>query len=171
MMMTAPLAFFCHDVLHVSSSSYTHARTIFMAVGVALSTFFWKKLLSAISMNRITAMVLLVFATYAAVMLLAQVHQAFLFSAFLVYGIAQSGSQLLWNLSGPYFAGNEDSSQYTVVNVLTVGVRGIVAPFAGGALCSAFGPSVAISVSLGLCVFGVGFMLFERKKLQEVEVK
>lgn len=65
-------------------------------------------------------------------------QSSFLFLAYLIYGIAQGGSKLIWNLSGPMFSKDKDSVEYSRVNSLLVGLRGMVAPLCGAFLCSCF---------------------------------
>ena len=50
----------------------------------------------------------------------------------------------MWNMSGPIFAGKEESSQYSGVNVVLVGVRGAVAPPRGLAGCFVWAVQVLI---------------------------
>ena len=37
----------------------------------------------------------------------------------------QAGSELSWNMSGPLFSKQEESSSYTSVNIVTAGIRGL----------------------------------------------
>lgn len=67
----------------------------------------------------------------------------FLYIAYFIYGVMQGGSELSWNLSGPIFSQKEDSIDYTNVNTLSVGIRGMFAPALGG-LLYCFTDSVAV---------------------------
>jgi hypothetical protein len=76
----------------------------------------------------------------------------------------QAGSELSWHLSGPIFARDEESSQFSGVNVLTVGVRGCAIPQLGALFCL-FAPAASILL-LGAvsCFIGTCWMVFSRKK-------
>ena len=78
--------------------------------------------------------------------------------SFILYGIAQAGSHLLWNLSGALFAGEEDSSPYSRVNILMVGLRGRVVPAIGGLLCDLVGPGPMLVLGSLICFGGVVYM-------------
>jgi hypothetical protein len=79
----------------------------------------------------------------------ATIHISWVYIAYLLYGIMQGGSELSWHLSGPIFAKQEDSSPFSGVNVVSIGVRGCIMPFLGYFLFNTFG---AVPV-LFLCVF------------------
>jgi hypothetical protein len=64
----------------------------------------------------------------------------------------QAGSELSWNMSGPYFAKDLDSSSYSSLNVLTVGIRGCIAPVIGTLIGSLTNTTVVMSIALLLCV-------------------
>ncbi|MBU6446939.1 MAG: MFS transporter, partial [Verrucomicrobia bacterium] len=83
---------------------------------------------------------------------------SFFYLAYVLYGLSQAGSHLLWNLSGPMFAKEADSAQYTRVNILMVGLRGSITPAIGGVLCHCCGPAFVILLSAGICLAGVLYM-------------
>ena len=75
----------------------------------------------------------------------------------------QAGSEMSWNLSGPIFADREDSSPYSALNVITVGIRGCVVPLLGTFLCSAMGPSAVFFIGIGFCFMATWHMLVSRQ--------
>jgi hypothetical protein len=154
MLMSPSLSLFYVDVLSLSHAQITIARFVCMAFGVLAASFFWQKGLQRFHVNVLSAWVLAGFGLFALAVLLAEQHLLALFFAFFLYGVAQSGSHLVWNLSGPIFAKGNGSVPYTSVNLLMVGIRGLFFPLLGGALAAAFEPRAVISVGLILCFIG-----------------
>jgi len=71
-------------------------------------------------------------------------------------------------MSGPVFAGNEESSRYTGVNVVMAGLRGTVGPGLGSVLLFVWGPIQVLCIG-GLLCFTSGAWLF-RKKIAAGEI-
>src|SRR3989339_709155 len=142
LMLIAPsLSLFYVDTLNLAHSQLITGRSIFMGIGVVLSSFFWKKALAKLETSQLTLRILIGFGLFPLALVLAPFQIHWFYFSFILYGIAQSGSHLLWNLSGTLFAKDEDSSQFSRVNILMLGLRGIIAPALGGILCQVFGPT------------------------------
>lgn len=163
MLMAPALASFYADKLDLSYTNITTARFIFMAIGVAGSTFLWRKGLERLPILRLTWWVLIGFGAYPLVLLFAQMHLSFLYLSFFLYGVAQAGSHLIWNLSGTIFAGDQDSTAYTRTNVLMLGLRGAIVPLMGGILADVLGPVPVLILGGGLCFYGA-LHLFKKEK-------
>jgi len=159
MLINPALIIYYAETLLLSHENLTTARYIFMGVGVLLSTLLWRKALSLYPISRLTLLILLGFGLFPLVLLCAKASLAFLYLAFLLYGIAQAGSHLLWHLSGTLFASEEESSsKYTGTNVLMVGIRGLLGPLLGGILTAALGPITVLVLGALICLFGAYFM-------------
>lgn len=91
---------------------------------------------------------------------LAPLHTGFIFAAYFLYGAMQSGSELAWKMSGPIFASEEDSSLYSAVNVLSVGLRGIFFPYLGAILLMVGGPFLGLVIGGLFCLSGSGYLLY-----------
>lgn len=91
-----------------------------------------------------------------------------IFFAYVIYGFAQSGSHLVWNLSGTLVADKESSTPYSSVNVLAVGVRGLIAPMLGAFTAKYLG--LYSTLVIGSFITLVGIFYF-RSKAQECERK
>jgi hypothetical protein len=154
MLMSPSLSLFYVDVLSLTHAQITMARFVFMAFGVMGSSFFWKKGLQGFHVNLLSIWILVGFGLFALAMLGAEQNLFFLFGAFLLYGIAQSGSHLVWNLSGPIFANGSVSIPYTSVNLLMVGIRGLIFPVLGGALATVLQMRTVIGIGMLLCFGG-----------------
>ena len=159
LMIIAPArTIFTADILSVSIGTVTIARCIFAGLGMAASSYFWQRGLEKRGIQSTTYLILVLFAVFPLTLLLSRVHLSFFFAAHIVYGIAQGGSHLVWILSGTIFSGDRDSSLYSTVNVLMVGLRGMIGPFLGSFLCDFIGPApVLISVS-ALALFGTWWL-------------
>jgi hypothetical protein len=90
-----------------------------------------------------------------------------LYLAYLLYGAMQAGSELSWNLSGPIFAKHEESSTYTGVNVVSVGLRGCVAPPLGGFLCNLTGATVVLLMGGSFCILASLQLFLNRQKAEK----
>lgn len=165
MLMAPALTIFYAKTLDLSHANITIARFVLMAIGVAFSSFLWKKGLSQLGINRLIMWVLAGFGFFPVVLLLAQWNLSFLYFAFFIYGIAQAGSHLIWNLSGTIFAGEGNSAPFTTVNVLMVGVRGAVGPILGGFLCDALGPIPVLGLGAALAFAGIWVMAAKKRML------
>ena len=104
-------------------------------------------------------LVLLGFAFFGALLILAKFSQGFIFIAYLIYGVAQAGSHLIWHLSGPIFSVDDSSSRYSGVNVVMVGIRGLIGPLLGGVLLFFLNPIYIFLLSIGFCSFAAVYYL------------
>lgn len=162
-LITPALYIFATDILNITYNDMMSARLIFMGFGFIFSSFFWKKALEKSSINSLTVWMLLGFSIYIVFLLLAKYNFLFFFIAFLFYGIAQAGSKLLWDLSGIYFAKDENSLLFTSTNLLVLAIRGLIAPLISGILCVIFPASTVIFVGLIIALFGL-FIAIKLKK-------
>lgn len=160
MMLKPVLPLFLAEKLHISYCELTFAYSICKALGIVLASNLWGRAMSKISIASFINFVLIGFAVYPLLIFLGIFSIQWIFIAFFVYGIAQAGSHLIWHLSGPIFAHEEDSSRFSGVNIMTVGVRGAVGPPFGGLLCALFGPVVVLMVSSLFCISGTFSMLY-----------
>ncbi len=161
MLMAPALSSYYADTLALSYTNITTARFIFMAIGVAGSSLLWKKGLSYFPLLKLTLWVLLGFGLFPVALLMAKIDLWFLYLAFFIYGVAQAGSHLIWNLSGTFFSAEQDSSPYSRVNLLMQGLRGAVMPLIGGILCEWIGATSVLILGMSLCLYGSRY-LFKR---------
>lgn len=164
LMLIAPaLAIYYAETLSLTHDSITIARYIWMGIGVLGSTLLWRKGLERYPVKKLTSLILIGFGFFPLLLLFAKLSLFFLNLAFVLYGVAQAGSHLLWNLSGTLFASEEESSsKYTGTNVLMVGIRGLIGPTLGGLLITAFSPSIVLGIGGLICLAGSYYMLKSR---------
>lgn len=135
MIIQPALPMFFMDALHLSYTELAIALTLCKGIGFAATSSLWSRWLNQIDIYTFLAGVTGVAALFPIGLFLAQLHLGWLYLAYILYGIMQAGSELGWNFSGPIFAKQEDSSLYSSVNILTVGLRGCLIPPLGSLFC------------------------------------
>jgi len=154
MLIQPALPLFFVDVLHLSYTDLAIAFSICKGFGFVLTSPVWAKAMGRFSISACSSIVFIGVGLFPLALLLATFSLFWLYLAYIIYGIAQAGSHLIWNLSGPLFAKQEDSLQYTGVNIVMVGMRGMIAPPLGGAFCVITGPIFVLVAGVGLCFLG-----------------
>lgn len=169
MLIMPALVLYSVDELALGHDWMVFSRLICLGVGFVLATPFWKKSLSYQRLYVLTAIACGFFALSSICWMLASFSIEWFFIAFFLYGVAQAGSHLIWHLSGPLFAGTQDSSLFSTVNILTVGIRGIIVPFISGLLCDSLGSMVVLGLGTLFCFLGAlyCFRLKSLGKLQQ----
>ncbi len=162
MLIQPVIPFFAVDILGVSYLEMTIAISIAKGLGFALSSPIWAKWMDRISISRLASFVFLTVGLFPILLGFSGLNIAWFYIAFFWYGVGQGGSHLIWNLSGPTFAGKEDSSRYTGVGVVLAGLRGGVAPPVGSFIAFLFGPIGALALGGFFCFFS-GFALLRDK--------
>lgn len=159
MVMAATLTMFFVDVLHLSYTEIALAIALCKGAGVAASSPLWVRLFHRLDIFHFSALVTLLAALFPFFLLSAQFHPLMLYAAYLLYGVMQGGSELGWHMSGPVFANEEESSLYTQTNVLTVGLRGCIAPFFGSFLYTVSGSTATLLFGAALCLIATERMV------------
>ena len=159
MFMTPAIHIYYADTLSLTHDNLAIARYIWMGIGVVSTSFLWRRGINRISLNRLTAFIILGFSLFPFTLLFAMSNIFWVNIAFLSYGIAQAGSNLIWHLSGTLFAVDEDSSKFSSVNILMVGLRGLIAPVLGGICCSFSPPLTILGIGIVIGLTGVLYML------------
>ncbi|MCK4934646.1 MAG: MFS transporter [Simkaniaceae bacterium] len=155
MLMAPSLSIYYVEVLELNYIDITLARFVFMALGVMVSMYPWKRLFQRLHINELLGPVLIGFTIFPCLLLFAKVHLLFLYVAFFMYGIAQAGSRLVWSLSPLSFSKNHSSIHFSQANLFLAGVRGAVFPFLGSVLCKSYGASLTLTVGAFVCLLGV----------------
>jgi len=164
MILMPALTIFYADVLKLSYTELSIGRYIFMGMGFILFSYLWAKALSTYPCHLLTSMICLGFGFFPIVIMLAFFNHSWLYCAFMLYGITQAGSHLIWNMSGPIFAQEEDSSLFSAINVLTVGIRGLIGPLIGGILISIMPAFIVLFFGAFLCFLGSFYLFVTRPK-------
>lgn len=140
MLIQPVLPLFAVDHLGISYVEMAAAVSIAKGLGFALSSPIWARWIDRANILRLTSGVFLTIGLFPILLAISAFGLQWLYFAYFWYGVGQGGSHLVWNMSGPIFAGKEESSRYTGVNVVLAGLRGAVAPPLGGWLTGIWGP-------------------------------
>jgi hypothetical protein len=167
--MQPVLPIFFKETLQLSYTQLSFATSLCKGIAFACTAPFWTHWLNRISINLFNCYVNLFSVLFVGFILAASFDTAWIYVAYLIYGTMQAGSELSWNMSGPIFAKEKDSTLYTGVNVAMVGVRGCFAPFVGEALYLLTNASTVFISSGCLCLIGACYSLFSKQARQEQE--
>jgi len=149
--MQPSLPVFFMDKLDLSYTELAVALTLCKGLGFAISSSSWSRLLNKIDIYRFNSWVTLLAFMFPLCLLAAQGSLIWLYGGYILYGVMQAGSEMSWNLSGPLFAKDEDSSVYTNINVMSVGLRGCFVPIIGSILAYFFHASGVMLIGSALC--------------------
>jgi len=142
--------YFC-DTLKLSYVELSIALAICKGVGYALTSRVWASWMDKLNIYRFSSIVTILAGLFPIALMAARIEIAWVYIAYLAYGVMQAGSEMSWHMSGPIFSKDEDSSSYSSVNVVTVGLRGLFAPFLGASLCGFFSASTVLLLGGVLC--------------------
>lgn len=160
MMMHPVLPIFFKDILQLTYTQVTLATSFCMGIGFALSSRIWGRWMHRISIHLFNFFITLFAGIYALLVIASGFQVGLIFVAYLLYGIMQAGSEMSWNLSGPLFARDKDSTLFTGVNVAMVGLRGCIAPFLGEMIFLTGGSTAVFLFGGVLCFIGSGYSLW-----------
>jgi len=160
MIMQPVLPVFFKENLHLSYTQLTLATSCCKGLGFAITSPFWANKLNQIPITYFNFFVCFFAAIFCFLLINSQNTLICLYMAYFMYGIMQAGSELSWNLSGPIFSKNHDSTLFTGINVAAVGVRGCIAPFLGQLLLlNTNSPTFVFAIGGILCFIASGYSL------------
>lgn len=166
MILQPALPTFTVQILQLSYTELVIAISICKGIGFALTTRIWAYYFNKINIYRLTTLMCLLAGLFPVLIMTASVHWLWVYAAYLVYGIMQAGSEMCWNLSGPRFAREENSSAFTGVNVVLVGLRGCIGPSLGGYLGIISSSYLPLTVGSFSCFLGALFALYSSRKFK-----
>ena len=156
--MQPALPVFFMDGLHLTYTELAVALTLCKGIGFALTSPSWARLMNKIDIYRFNSWVTLLAFVFPLCLIAAQASLVWLYVGYLLYGVMQGGSEMSWNLSGLSFAKEEDSSVYSSVNVLTVGLRGCFVPAIGSLLAYPLHATGVMLIGGALCLVSTLYM-------------
>ena len=130
--------------------------TLLEGLGFVSSSTIWAKYLQRVGLHKSASAIAIFFSLQPLLFLIGD--PATIYAAYFIYGIAQAGSTLVWNLSGSLLCGKESSSQYTAVNILAIGVRGCFVPLAGAFCTELFSSNASFFVSFCCMLTGAYYL-------------
>lgn len=140
------------DVLDLSYKGMFTAIAAFNGIGFALTTPMWVKFFHKTKIFTFCAIVCLIGAAFPLLLIGAQYSTYLVYAAYFMWGSMQGGSTLSWKMSGPVFSNTQDSSPYSSINILTVGIRGLIFPYLGAMILTNSGPQLSMLVGGGFCI-------------------
>lgn len=166
MMIQPALPLFFKDTLNLTYTDIAIALSIYKSLGYVITSPIWGRLLNKFEINRLSSWVFILVGLFSFFLLFSPISHFWLYFAYLLYGIAQGGSHLVWNLSGPIFSGQDHSAKYSRVNIVMVGIRGTFAPLIGGAMCVVFNPFSVLVIGGGLSLYS-GYWMLRQNALKQ----
>lgn len=155
---------FFFETLQLNYKELTIAMTLCKSIGYSAAVPFWTRMMSRLDIFAFSGVVTAIASLFPLGLMAAQWNLFWLYAAYLLYGLMQAGSELSWNLSGPIFSKQEDSSTYTGVNVVSIGLRGCIAPPLGSFLCNMTNATMVLLMGGGFCLLATWQMYFNRQK-------
>ena len=156
------------DWLGISYMEMAAAVSIAKGLGFAVSSPIWARWFERLPILKISSAVFLSVGLFPVLLALSPLGLWWFYLAYFCYGVGQGGSHLVWNMSGPVFAGKEESSRYTGVNVMMAGLRGTVGPGLGSLLAAILGPIQVLCIG-GVFCFYSGMLLLKKTSFLEKE--
>lgn len=152
MIIQPVIPIFFAKTLNISYKDLMIAFCVCKGLGFVFTSTFWSRSMHFLTIGKFMSLVFIGFSAFSIFVICGIYNHVWIYIAYFVYGVAQAGSHLIWHLSGPIFADNEDSSRFSGVNIITVGIRGIVGPPIGAILAASFGPVSTIGASAIICL-------------------
>lgn len=160
MLMHPVLPIFFKQTLQLSYTELTLATSLCKGLSFAISSPIWASWLHRISLHVFNGYVTCLAGLFALFLIASEYHIYAIYMAYLLYGVMQAGSELSWNLSGPIFSKDQDSTLFTGVNVAMVGVRGCFIPFLGELLFLYSNAVVVFFAGACLCFLGSTYSMW-----------
>ncbi|MBJ7449421.1 MAG: MFS transporter [Parachlamydiales bacterium] len=169
MLMQPALPLFFVQDIQLSYTELAFALSACKGIGFALTSRSWAKIIGKFSLFTISTWVTLLATLFPLVLLLCTKHITYIYLAYGIYGAMQAGSELSWHLSGPLFAKENESSNFSSVNVLMVGLRGCIAPFLGSYLLTQLS-ATSVLLCAGTLTFIGSIYMAKQAKNEKISV-
>lgn len=169
MLMQPAIPPFFMNELSLSYTELAFALSLCKAVGFAATSPLWARWMGYMDIFKLVGLVTLVMAFFPLFILGGKVWLFSIYFAYILYGVMQAGSELSWHLSGPHFSHQKDSTPFTAVNILMIGLRGLIFPMIGTVLLSTFSAVMPLILGGVFCLLGTYSMM--RKKMDKVALE
>lgn len=161
------LPVFFKENLHLSYQELTIAISLCKGIGFVFTSSLWAKWNKNI--YTLNACVNFLSCLFIAFLMMSEAYAFCIFTAFLIYGIMQSGCELSYSVSGPLFSKNNESISYSGMNLAIVGLRACIFPTMGQLLFAYSNAWMVFIFSGVLCFLGAlyALALFKEYPTQE----
>lgn len=146
--------------LGLSYTQLTLAFSFCKGVSFLVSSPIWSKYINRITLYRVNVLMNFLTCLFIGGLLAAIYNMKWVYVAYLCYGAMQGGCDLSWSLSGVIFSKKNDSSPYSSLNLILVGIRGCICPYLGYLLYNAMGPLPVFIMAFCLCLVGIFYGLW-----------
>ncbi|MDE3045764.1 MAG: MFS transporter [Verrucomicrobiota bacterium] len=151
---------FFKETLRLSYQELTLAISLCKGVAFIATSEIWARLSQRMSLYRLNGYVNLFSCLFIALLVLSSGNTAWLYAAFLMYGIMQGGAEISWNLSGPMYSEKKESTAFSNLNLALVGIRGCICPVIAS-LTFLYSSSSAVFIGAGcLCFLSLLYALW-----------
>lgn len=156
------------ETLGLSYAQLTLAFSFCKGISFLCTSPYWAKLMKSISIFRLNAYMNLLTCVFIISVLASTWHVNWLFFGYLMYGAMQAGCELSWNLSGPIFSKERESTFYSGLNLGLVGIRGCICPLMGQLIFAFTSAQGLFLVCLGLCFSALLYALWLDRRYIEI---
>lgn len=156
-MMQSTLPLFFKNDLHLSYTTITLAVSGCKGLALISSAKLWAHWVNKVSLYRFNFYINIFSVLFIASVLLSNSNMEWLFIAYLFYGTMQAGCEMSWNMSGPFFAKEQECSLHSSLNLPFIGVRGLIFPFVGQSLFYYSSANIVFICAGILCLASVAY--------------
>lgn len=142
---------FFMENLAFSYSELTFAFSVCKGVAYILTSPRWTKMSRQISIYLLNSYVDLFSCLFFALLLVSNLWTGWAFVAYLCYGSMLAGCEMSWNISGPYYSKDQESTIFSSINLVILGLRGCLCPFLGHLLFSYTNSIIVFEVAAAVC--------------------
>lgn len=153
------LPIYFNETLHLSYTELALAFSFCRGIAFICSSPFWVASTHKLSIYGLNGVVNALSTLFIAFILTAGLGNEWLWIAYIFYGAMQAGFELCWNISGPLFSKEKESTLYSSINLFFVSIRGMIFPFLGQLIFSMAGSLAVFYFAGGLCLLSVFYAL------------
>ncbi len=159
LMLMKPVEPVIFELLGLTYTDLAVAVLICKGLGYILTSNLWARWMNEVNIYVFTSLIFTFWALSYFFLMTSLFAVYSLYVAYFIYGVCLAGNHLSWNLAGPIFAKDDDSSLFTSFSVAMVGIRGLIGPSLGSLLLAYFVPSLCLSIGIFLCIYSAFKML------------
>lgn len=150
--MQSVLPIYFKESLNLSYTQLTLAFSFCKGISFLASSPFWAKYANRMSLFLLNCAVNLLSCLFIAFILTSKFYLGWLYIAYLMYGAMQSGCEISYTVSGPVFSREKESTPYSNLNLILVGLRGFLSPILGQVIFINYGSFSVFFTAFVLCL-------------------
>lgn len=158
--MQSILPIYFKENLHLSYKQLTLAFSFCKGISFLATSPIWANYVNHISLYRLNFFMNGLTCLFIICVLASGYYTEWLFMGYIMYGMMQAGCELSWNMSGPVFSREKESTLYSSLNLVLVGVRGCICPFMGQSIFLCAGVEAVFTTAFLLSFIGLMYALW-----------